>query len=69
MHMSILAAVGMGLPVELVVVLSTTDQCVHHRTARHGGKLEVMQVSCDQHGIVQSLLVLMLCGCCAVSVH
>ena len=24
MHMSILAAVGMGLPVELVVVLSTT---------------------------------------------
>ena len=32
-------------------------------------KLEVMRVSCDHHGIVQSLLLLMLCGCCAVSVH
>ena len=32
-------------------------------------EMEVMQVSCDQHGIVQSLLVLMFCGCCVVSVH
>ena len=28
------------------------------KTARQGGKLEVMRVSCDRHGTVQSLLVL-----------
>ena len=32
-------------------------------------KMEVMQMSCDHSEIVQSLLLLMLCGCCAVSVH
>ena len=39
------------------------DQGAHHRTARQGGELEVMWVSCDHLGIVQSLLLLMLCGC------
>ena len=34
------------------------NQCAHHRTARQGGKPEVMQMSCDRHGTVQSLLVL-----------
>ena len=30
----------------------------HHRTARQGGELEVMRVSCDQHGILQCWSVL-----------